>query len=524
MALVKDEMSVNAEEDENESSPLLPQHESQYGKPRRQLYVEPKSIVGDSAGDFGSQEQAPDHVNVSSEELYTYSPLGFKLKAPADSQSSLVTIFVIWNTMMGTSLLSIPWGTMQSGFTMGIILIVVVGLIMLYSAYRVLQSPKDIAGSTPEYEFTDVCEWYFGRPGRGLVLAFSMIAICGALIVYWVLMSNFLYNTGKYIFDTVNGVNVTDIVPKYDGSSPVICPTPPHMHNTSLSLKASLKTFSSYWHKQKTVPFYLIVLILPLLNFPSVNFFARFNNIGTLAIFYLIILVTIKVSQLGFHMDVHWISCNDLHYVPEFRKTFPTMIGILSQAFFLHNCIITVMKNNRHQKNNVRDLSIAYGLVGGTYIYVGIFIFSTFPAPPLWKTCIQQNFLDNFPNNDILAFVARIFFLFQMITIYPLLAYILRVQLFTEIYGKTYPSLLHVLVLNIILISSGVAMARLYPQIGTIIRYVGATCSLVFVFVLPHLTHILAKWRRGTLRWYSTIPHCLLMVLGVVNFVAQFFI
>uniref|UniRef100_UPI00358FD1C5 neutral amino acid transporter 9-like n=1 Tax=Myxine glutinosa TaxID=7769 RepID=UPI00358FD1C5 len=197
--------------------------------------------------------------------------------------------------MMGTSLLSIPWGTMQSGFTMGIILIVVVGLIMLYSAYRVLQSPKDIAGSTPEYEFTDVCEWYFGRPGRGLVLAFSMIAICGALIVYWVLMSNFLYNTGKYIFDTVNGVNVTDIVPKYDGSSP-----------------------------------------------------------GTLAIFYLIILVTIKVSQLGFHMDVHWISCNDLHYVPEFRKTFPTMIGILSQAFFLHNCIITVMKNNRHQKNNVR--------------------------------------------------------------------------------------------------------------------------------------------------------------------------
>uniref|UniRef100_UPI00358ED676 neutral amino acid transporter 9-like isoform X2 n=1 Tax=Myxine glutinosa TaxID=7769 RepID=UPI00358ED676 len=445
MALVKDEMSVNAEEDENESSPLLPQHESQYGKPRRQLYVEPKSIVGDSAGDFGSQEQAPDHVNVSSEELYTYSPLGFKLKPPADSQSSLVTIFVIWNTMMGTSLLSIPWGTMQSGFTMGIILIVVVGLIMLYSAYRVLQSPKDIAGSTPEYEFTDVCEWYFGRPGRGLVLAFSMIAICGALIVYWVLMSNFLYNTGKYIF-------------------------------------------------------------------------------GTLAIFYLIILVTIKVSQLGFHMDVHWISCNDLHYVPEFRKTFPTMIGILSQAFFLHNCIITVMKNNRHQKNNVRDLSIAYGLVGGTYIYVGIFIFSTFPAPPLWKTCIQQNFLDNFPNNDILAFVARIFFLFQMITIYPLLAYILRVQLFTEIYGKTYPSLLHVLVLNIILISSGVAMARLYPQIGTIIRYVGATCSLVFVFVLPHLTHILAKWRRGTLRWYSTIPHCLLMVLGVVNFVAQFFI
>uniref|UniRef100_UPI00358F285B neutral amino acid transporter 9-like n=1 Tax=Myxine glutinosa TaxID=7769 RepID=UPI00358F285B len=188
-----------------------------------------------------------------------------------------------------------------------------------------------------------------------------------------------------------------------------------------------------------------------------------------------------------------------------FRKKLPLWMRRTENANFvsfslLDECVSGIEDESEVGGTAIRDLSIAYGLVGGTYIYVGIFIFSTFPAPPLWKTCIQQNFLDNFPNNDILAFVARIFFLFQMITIYPLLAYILRVQLFTEIYGKTYPSLLHVLVLNIILISSGVAMARLYPQIGTIIRYVGATCSLVFVFVLPHLTHILAKWRRGTLR------------------------
>uniref|UniRef100_A0A8C4R1V4 Neutral amino acid transporter 9 n=1 Tax=Eptatretus burgeri TaxID=7764 RepID=A0A8C4R1V4_EPTBU len=248
--------------------------------------------------------------------------------------------FVIWNTMMGTSLLSIPWGTMQSGFTMGIILIFVVGLIMLYSAYRVLQSPKEIAGNTHEYEFTDVCAWYFGRPGRGLVLAFSMIAICGALIVYWVLMSNFLYNTGKYIFGECFGLfDLLSTINLLSCLFPVICPTPPQQHNVSMSLKASLKTFSSYWHKQETVPFYLIALILPLLNFHSVNFFARFNNIGTLAIFYLIILVTIKVSHWGFHMDFHWISCNDLHYIPG-----NPLVSLVYQnlfAFYLENKVYT---------------------------------------------------------------------------------------------------------------------------------------------------------------------------------------
>lgn len=85
--------------------------------------------------------------------------------------------FAIWNTMMGTSILSIPWGIkqvcvlilyyyykcsilslfhlgsvcmietfvdLQAGFTLGIIIIILMGLITLYCCYRVLKSPKSI--------------------------------------------------------------------------------------------------------------------------------------------------------------------------------------------------------------------------------------------------------------------------------------------------------------------------------------------------------------------------------------------
>ena len=54
-------------------------------------------------------------------------------------QSSLVTIFAIWNTMMGTSLLSMPWALEQAGLAMGLIMMSGVAGIALYTAYRILQ-------------------------------------------------------------------------------------------------------------------------------------------------------------------------------------------------------------------------------------------------------------------------------------------------------------------------------------------------------------------------------------------------
>ena len=48
-------------------------------------------------------------------------------------------------------------------------------------------------------EFSDICRIYLGRSGDWTAFVFSLSAIFGALIVYYVLMSNFLYNTGHFI-------------------------------------------------------------------------------------------------------------------------------------------------------------------------------------------------------------------------------------------------------------------------------------------------------------------------------------
>ncbi|MGH0153162.1 UNVERIFIED_CONTAM: hypothetical protein FKN15_056159 [Acipenser sinensis] len=429
-------------------------------KSKRPFYVEPRNIVDEDMQERVSAEASvmnsrmqyysrltgssdrqlipPDHVIPAPDEIYVYSPLGtaFKIQGNADGSGknpSIITIFAIWNTMMGTSILSIPWGIKQAGFTFGVIIVILMGILTLYCCLRVLKSPAAIPFiDTSSWEFPDVCKYYFGSFGQWSSLAFSMVSLVGAMIVYWVLMSNFLFNTGKFIYNYVHHVNVTDTDVGTNGT-----------------------------------------------------------DRGTVSVAYLIILVTLKAARLGFHLEFHWFH-STAFFVPEFRSLFPQFTGVLTLAFFIHNCVITLLKNNKNPENNVRDLSVAYLLVGLTYLYVGILIFAVFPSPPLSKDCIEPNFLDNFPSSDILVFIARACLLFQMSTVYPLLGYLVRVQLMGQIFGKPYP------------------------------RYSGATCGLAYVFVFPSVIHMISLHRSGQLRWPSAVFHSFLIVLGIANLIGQF--
>uniref|UniRef100_A0A8C5HQ17 Neutral amino acid transporter 9 n=1 Tax=Gouania willdenowi TaxID=441366 RepID=A0A8C5HQ17_GOUWI len=530
-----------------------------FSYPEGPFHVEPRNIVGDDPQERVSAEAAilnsrvhyysrltgssdrllspPNHVIPRPEEIYIYSPLGtaFKVKGydQGSKNPSVITIFAIWNTMMGTSILSIPWGIKQAGFTLGILILIFTGFLMLYCCYIVLKSPRAVPYvDTSDWEFPDVCRYYFGKFGQWSSLVFSMVSLIGAMVVYWVLMSNFLYNTGQFIYNHAHNVSMSDSEYGSNGSDRVICPYPktdPQENNTFCTPQlspggndSSDGAFEHYWSKTNTIPLYLIVLLLPLLCFRSASFFARFTFLGTISVVYLIVLVTVKAARLGFHLEFHWFDTSEF-FVPEFRLLFPQLTGVLTLAFFIHNCIITLMKSNKHQENNVRDLSVAYFLVGFTYLYVGVLIFAAFPSPPLSKDCIEANFLDNFPTSDVMVFVARTCLLFQMITVYPLLGYLVRVQMMGQIFGNHYPSFLHVLVLNIFIVASGVLIARFYPNIGSIIRFSGATCGLVLVFVFPALIHMISLKRQGALRWPSAVFHSTLILLGIANFLAQFF-
>ncbi|XP_078354857.1 neutral amino acid transporter 9-like isoform X2 [Oculina patagonica] len=440
-----------------------------------------------------------------------------------EKQSSLVTIFSVWNTMMGTSLLSIPWAINQAGFALAIILLILMAGICLYSCYLIVKSAEETVKRGDVLEFSDICKKYLGKPGELIAVLFSLAAIAGSAIVFWVLMSNFLFNSGKFMHESIHhAFSVpTSVNSSNASSSPghleVLCPVG---HSSSSSSANSLvvadtSSFFKFWQLQHTVPFFLIVVLFPLCMVKSPTFFTKFNSLGTLSVIYIIGFIITKASIWGVHMDFKHED------IPMFKDGFPALTGILTLAYFIHNCILSILRNQERPENNARDLSIAYCLVASTYMLVGLLFFITFPKD---KSCIQQVLLDNFPAPDVMTFIARLFLLIQLTTIFPLVMYIVRVQFMLFFFQKFYPSFLHVFALNFVLIAACVLCAVFYPHVGNIIRYVGSLSGLAYNYSLPCIVYMIIQKRRGKLSWPSAVFHSLIVVLGVLNFMSQFFV
>ncbi|XP_017794749.1 PREDICTED: sodium-coupled neutral amino acid transporter 9-like [Habropoda laboriosa] len=383
----------------------------------------------------------------------------------------------------------------------GIILILMMSGLCLYTAYCLLLVHKHDGGDKG-IEVIQLCQIYLNKWAKYIAKTFSIAVLLGATITYWVLMSNFLYNSVNFIY-----VLFIFII--------VLCPRKAVYNNTNSAIhNYTYNSLDPIWDLYKTVPIFLGLLIFPFLNFNSATFFTKFNSLGTMSIMYLIIFVLVKSSSWGINMsETEWKTSWTL------KSSFPALSGMLALSFFIHNIIITIMQNNRDQSKNGRDLSIAYLLVTLTYIIVGVVFYICFP---LSKSCIEDNLLNNFQKWSGLTVGARIVLLFQLLTVYPLLAYMLRVQLLASI-CKTFNTGC-VIVVNVILVSVCILFAVFVPYIGTIIRYTGAFSGFIYVFTLPSLLYLVILKQQQKLSIFSALLHISIPLFGFLNLVAQFFI
>nr|XP_031842690.1 sodium-coupled neutral amino acid transporter 9-like [Nomia melanderi]XP_031842691.1 sodium-coupled neutral amino acid transporter 9-like [Nomia melanderi] len=434
-------------------------------------------------------------------------------KETKPKQSSLVTVFSIWNTILGSSLLTIPWGIQMAGFFPGIILILIMSGLCLYTAYCLLLVHK-YHGGYRHVEVVYLSRIYLNKWAEYIAKCFSITVLLGATIAYWVLMSNFLYNSVNFIYDSLK--ETSDVSPVNNDSYPseLLCPKKMHNNTNTEIQEYTYSSLGPLWDLYKTVPMFLGLLIFPILNFNSPTFFTKFNSLGTASVMYLIIFVLVKSVSWGINMEL-----SDWEISWTLKFSFPALSGMLAMSFFIHNIIVTIMQNNRDQSKNGRDLSLAYILVTLTYIIVGVVFYICFP---LSKSCIEDNLLNNFQKWSGLTVGARIVLLFQLLTVYPLLAYMLRIQLLSSICKTSNMGC--VLLVNIILICICILFAVFVPYIGTIIRYTGALSGFIYVFTLPSLLYLSILKEQKRLTLFFIILHVIIPILGVLNLLAQFFI
>ena len=168
------------------------------------------------------------------------------------------------------------------------------------------------------------------------------MAVQGAAVVYWVLMATFLESTVEFVIGEPSH-------PSSNSSSiiEVICPSNPSNDGMVIVDQTDI---NPYFNK-KTAPLYLI-LLLPVISVKSPTFFTKFNSLGTLNVFFLIGVVMFLGGSWGLHVDFQ--DPTSFEYVALFKSSFPSLSGMMALGLFIHNAIITIMKNNRYQENNVR--------------------------------------------------------------------------------------------------------------------------------------------------------------------------
>lgn len=118
-------------------------------------------------------------------------------------------------------------------------------------------------------------------------------------------------------------------------------------------------------------------LLFPFIIKKDINFLIRFNTLGVYSMILLIsfTIYTFISSLLDTSYDFKYLENtkeSNIRHLQLFGSDISKLCGMLPLGFFSHSLILPILKNNRHQENNRRDLFLGYLLVALTLIIIAI--------------------------------------------------------------------------------------------------------------------------------------------------------
>ena len=161
-----------------------------------------------------------------------------------------------------------------------------------------------------------------------------------------------------------------------------------------------------------------------------------------------------------------------------------------------------IIRSAKNPENNDRNVFLGYFFVYLSYAIFGIlgyigflgFDFSTYFVSNFdsksQRSLINPNCLNMFDYASIPAFLLRIAVFLLLFTTYPLVAYFLNDILLKLLFRNKEVGTLVSLTLNLSITFIPLLFALFYPNIGTVLGYVGALSGFMIIYVFPVLVHL----------------------------------
>lgn len=359
--------------------------------------------------------------------------------------SSIKTILTIANTMVGSAIVVFPLIFSTSGLMTSLIVLAFVGVVSCKTC-----SLEIIHFKMSELDFPDAINRILGRKWfiAYTLCSVLLLFLCG--VIYFILICNMLYPFMKYVLES-NGVEVAPI---------------------------DTISFSQFSFQYTGIIMITVCFILFCLK--DLKIILKMGQYGIFSILIFFVYILIR----GF-MNLSEVSLDN---VTIFTADVANLCGVFALSFFIHNIIIPIMKNNRNEKNNQRDVILGYGLTGLLYAIIGIFGALSIAGIDLGGRK-ANTVLDYYTPNIGTAIIEILLFL-QLLSVEPILWYVARSQFFNLIYKNDSVPNTYFILSNVVFAGVCLIIQIMNVDPTLIISLNGAVCGFLLVYIIPIKMHM----------------------------------
>lgn len=246
-------------------------------------------------------------------------------------RSSKATISALVNTMIGGTMLTIPILFRESGVVTGLLILLVSGVISYLTCelYILHMGEKDAS-------IEDTIRRLLGTKWEGFFKALTGIYLVCLNAIYIDIIIDQCYSILFFILNKAH-------------------------HGNWIAEKDAV-TFDKF-----SIQYLSILMFLPLLRITFVRDFTlilKLTSLGVLAVVLYMFFIFYEFATSVLHVD--WKN------VPLFKRDVGNLAGTCAVAFTIHTMVNPIMKANRNQANNARDLRISYFLGFLIYATIGV--------------------------------------------------------------------------------------------------------------------------------------------------------
>lgn len=118
------------------------------------------------------------------------------------------------------------------------------------------------------------------------------------------------------------------------------------------------------------------VLVFPVISKRELSLFIKIGSYGVLFVSIVMIFIfstgLYSLFTTKFDISSAEFSQEEPRHLSLFKSDFGPLSGMMCLGYYLHNCVIPILRNAKNPENNKRDMFIGYFLVFLSYTLVGI--------------------------------------------------------------------------------------------------------------------------------------------------------